>query len=199
MLIPHRDRTPTGRGSVSMILADGGIALVWLNGRNKAAIVAQYNSVENMRASASQHPGYDHQHGGGGDHSVAGHSAVVSEIEMSLMFTMIGLGGRSARKPCSTAASASVSRHEGGTDAGRHGGRLLRSVREGSARHLNCPLEERPEVRASATLEGRLGNQWLPMNRPAISFAGQSLAVAWFRWRAINPKSMTGGGATFGA
>src|SRR5262245_54328156 len=36
-IVPHRDRTQTERGFVSMIPANGGIAVVWLDGRKMVA------------------------------------------------------------------------------------------------------------------------------------------------------------------
>src|SRR5262244_398100 len=69
-IVPHRDRTQTERGFVSMIPANGGIAVVWLDGRKMAGGdpgAAEHDSSEKARAGASQHTG-DHQHTGGGDH-----------------------------------------------------------------------------------------------------------------------------------
>src|SRR5262249_35562263 len=103
-IVPHRDRTQTARGFVSMISVDGGIAVVWLNGRKMTGSdhgEAGHGSDEKSRAGASQHAGdNDHQHTGGndhqhtgGDHGAAGHGPASSEMEMSLMYTMIGLDG----------------------------------------------------------------------------------------------------------
>src|SRR5262249_53345450 len=90
-IIPHRDRTPTARGFVSILSASGGIAVVWLDGRKMTG--GDQGVAEKASADASQHTGgNDHQHAGG-DHGMAGHGSAASEMEMSLMYTVIGLDG----------------------------------------------------------------------------------------------------------
>src|SRR5262249_43825753 len=64
-IVPHRDRTQTARGFVSMISVDRGIAVFWLDGRKMT----------------------------GGDPGAAGHGSAASGMEMSLIHTMIGLDG----------------------------------------------------------------------------------------------------------
>jgi N12 class adenine-specific DNA methylase len=76
-----------------MIPADGGIAVVWLDGRKMTGEdrgAAEHGSAEKVSAGASQHSGgHDHQHSSSGDHRAAGHGPIASGMEMSLMYTMI--------------------------------------------------------------------------------------------------------------
>src|SRR5262249_53267334 len=61
---PHGEGTQTEHGFVSMIPANGGIAVVWLDGRKMAGGdrgAAEHDSAEQARAGASQHTG-DHDH-----------------------------------------------------------------------------------------------------------------------------------------
>src|SRR5262249_56819510 len=120
------DRTQPERGFVSMIPANGGIAIVWLNGPKMTGGdpgAAEHGSADKARAGASQHTGGDdHQHTGGGDrqhaggdHGAAGHGSAASGMEMSLMSAMIGLDGKLGKEVllddrvcegCQTAAAA---------------------------------------------------------------------------------------------
>src|SRR5262245_54184244 len=72
-IVPHRDRTQAARGFVSMIPANGGIAVFWLDGRKMTSVdrgAADHGPAEKARASASQHTsGADHQHAGGDHHA----------------------------------------------------------------------------------------------------------------------------------
>src|SRR5262245_21748355 len=59
-IVPHRDRTPTERGFVSMIPANGGIAIIWLNGPKMTGGdpgAAEHGSADKARAGASPHTG----------------------------------------------------------------------------------------------------------------------------------------------
>ena len=177
-IVPHRDRTPTARGFVSMIPANGGIAVVWLDGRIVAA--ADRGSVEKARAGASQHAGEnDHQHAGG-DHRAAGHGPASSGMEMSLMYTMIGLDGTLGKevllddRVCECCQTSAASTPDGLAVVYRD--RSEREVRDISIVRLKNGQWSEPQPLSKDGWE----IQGCPVNGPAISSAGQNVAVAWF-------------------
>jgi hypothetical protein len=203
-IVPHRDRTQTARGFLSMIPANGGIAVVWLDGRKMTGGgrgAAEHGPAEKARAGASQHTGHDHQHNGS-DHHAAGHGQAASEMEMSLMYTMIGLDGTLGKEVLLDGRVCECCQ----TSAARTPDGLAVVYRDRSEK----------EVRDISIVKSKKG-QWsepqplskdgweingCPMNGPAISSAGQNVAVAWFTSARNQPSVYAvlsaDGGATFG-
>jgi hypothetical protein len=204
-IIPYWDRTPTARGFVSMISVDGGIAVVWLNGRNMTGSdhgEAGHRSDEKARAGASQHAGEnDHQHAGG-DHRAAGHGPVSSGMEMSLMYTMIGLDGTLGKevllddRVCECCQTSGALTPDGMAVVYRD--RSEREVRDISIVRLKNGQWSEPQPLSKDGWE----IQGCPVNGPAISSAGQNLATAWFTAAKDQPKVYAtlsaDGGASFG-
>ncbi|HZF39155.1 MAG TPA: sialidase family protein [Blastocatellia bacterium] len=204
-IVPHQDRTPAARGFVSMIPANGGIAIVWLNGRKMTGGdpgAAGHGSAEKARAGASQHTGgADHQHTGG-DHRAAGHGPTASEMGMSLMYRMIGMDGTLGKEVllddrvcecCQTSAAPTL---DGMAVVYRD--RSEREVRDISIVRLKNGQWSEPQPLSKDGWE----IQGCPVNGPAISSAGQNLAVAWFTAAKDQPRVYAAlssdGGATFG-
>jgi hypothetical protein len=204
-IVPHRDRTQTARGFVSMIPADGGIAVVWLNGRKMTGSdhgEAGHGSDEKARAGASQHAGEnDHQHAGG-DHRAAGHGTDSSGMEMALMYTMIGLDGTLGKevllddRVCECCQTSAASTPDGMAVVYRD--RSEREVRDISIIRLKNGQWSEPQPLSKDGWE----IQGCPVNGPAISSAGQNLAAAWFTAAKDQPRVYAAlsadGGATFG-
>ncbi len=203
-IVPHRDRTPTGRGFVSMVPANGGIAVVWLDGRKMAGGdrgAAEHDSAEQSRAGASQHTG-DHQHTGGGDHRAAGHGSAASKMEMSLMSNMIGLDGTLGKevlldgRVCECCQTSAAPTPDGMAVVYRN--RSEKEVRDISIVRLKNGQWSEPQPLSKDGWE----INGCPVNGPAISSAGQNLAVAWFTAAREQPRVYTAlsadGGATFG-
>jgi hypothetical protein len=204
-IVPHRDRTQTARGFVSMIPAGGGIALFWLDGRKMTggdSGAAEHDSAEKARAGASQHNGgHDHQHTGG-DHRAIGHGPIASEMEMSLMYTMIGLDGTLGKevlldgRVCECCTTSAAPTPDGMAVVYRD--RSEKEVRDISiVRSKNGQWSEpQPLSKDGWEING------CPVNGPAISSAGQNVAVAWFTSARNQPRVYAAlsadGGATFG-
>jgi hypothetical protein len=204
-IIPHRDRTPTARGFVSMIPASGGVAVVWLDGRKMTGGdhgEAGQGSDEKAHAVASQHAGEnDHQHAGG-DHRAAGHGPASSRMEMSLMYTMIGLDGTLGKevllddRVCECCQTSAASTPDGMAVVYRD--RSEREVRDIFIVRLKNGQWSEPQPLSKDGWE----IQGCPVNGPAISSAGQSIAVAWFTAAKDQPRVYAAlsadGGASFG-
>jgi len=204
-IIPHRDRTPTARGFVSMIPASGGIAVVWLDGRKMAGGdrgAAGHGSAEKARAGASQHTGgHDHQHVGG-DHHAAGHGPASPEMEMSLLYTMIGLDGTLSDevqldgRVCECCTTSAALTPDGMAVVYRD--RSEEEVRDISIVRLKNKQWSEPQPLSKDGWE----IQGCPVNGPAISSAGQNVAVAWFTGAHDHPRVHVAlsadGGVTFG-
>jgi hypothetical protein len=205
-IVPHRDRTQTARGFVSMIPAGGGIALVWLDGRKMMGGdrgAAEHGSAEKVSAGAFPRTGdHDHQHTNGGDHRVAGHGPAASEMEMSLMYTMIGLDGTLGEevllygRVCECCTTSAAPTPDGMAVVYRD--RSEKEVRDISiVRSKNGQWSEpQPLSQDGWEING------CPMNGPAISSAGQNVVVAWFTAAGNQPRVYAAlsadGGATFG-
>src|SRR5262249_13327712 len=190
-IVPNRDRTQTERGFVSMIPANGGIAIVWLNGRKMTggdSDAAGHGSAEKARSGASQLTGdNDHQHTGdndhqhtGGDHGAAGHGWAASEMEMSLMYTMIGLDGTLGKevlldgRVCECCQTSAAPTPDGMAVVYRD--RSEKEVRDISIVRLKNGQWSEPQPLSKDGWE----INGCPVNGPAISSAGRSVAVAWF-------------------
>src|SRR5262245_205161 len=212
-IVPHRDRTQTERGFVSMIPANGGIAMVWLNGPKMTGGdpgAAEYGSADKARAGASQHTGGDdHQHTGGGDrqhaggdHEAAGHGPAASGMEMSLMHTMIGLDGKLGKevllddRVCECCQTAAAPTPDGMAVVYRD--RSEKEMRDISIVRLKNGKWSKPQPLSKDGWE----IHGCPVNGPAISSSGQNLAVAWFTAAQDQPRVYAAlsadGGATFG-
>jgi len=213
VIVPHRDRTPAARGFVSMIPANRGIAIVWLNGRKMTGgdpDAAGHGSAEKSRAGAFQHTGDDdHQHTGGNDHQrtggdqgAAGHDPAASEMGMSLMYTMIGLDGTLDKeilldgRVCECCQTSSAPTPDGMAVVYRD--RSEKEVRDISIVRLTNGRWSEPQPLSKDGWEIR----GCPVNGPAISSAGQNVAVAWFTSARDQPRVYAAlsvdGGATFG-
>ena len=204
-IVPNRDRTQTERGFVSMIPANGGIAIVWLNGRKMTggdSDAAGHGSAEKARSGASQHTGdNDHQHTGG-DHGAAGHGSAASEMEMSLMYTMIGLDGTLGKevlldgRVCECCQTSAAPTPDGMAVVYRD--RSEKEVRDISIVRLKNGQWSEPQPLSKDGWE----INGCPVNGPAISSARQNLAVAWFTaardQRRVYATLSADGGATFG-
>jgi hypothetical protein len=204
-IIPHRDRTPAARGFVSMIPANGGIAIVWLDGRKTAGGdrgAAGRGPDEKARGGASQHTGgADHQHAGG-DHRAAGHGSAASMMEMSLMYTAIGLDGALGKevlldgRVCECCHTSATPTPDGMAVVYRD--RSSKEVRDISIVRLTNGRWSEPQPLSKDGWE----IQGCPVNGPVISSAGQNLAVAWYTAAREQPRVYAAlsadGGATFG-
>jgi hypothetical protein len=204
-IVPHRDRAQTGRGFVSMIPASGGIAVVWLNGRKTTGGdrgAEGHVPAEKARVGASQHTGsHDHQHTGG-NHRAAGHGPAAAEVEMSLMYTTIGLDGTLGNevlldgRVCECCQTSVAPTPDGMAVVYRD--RSEKEVRDISIVRLKNGewSEPQPLSKDGWEING------CPINGPAISSAGQNLAVAWFTAARNQPRVYAAlsadGGATFG-
>jgi hypothetical protein len=196
-IIPHQDRTQTARGFVSMIPVNGGIAVVWLNGRK---MTGDDRGVTG-HGSAEKAPAGDHQHTGG-DHRAAGHGQAASEMEMSLMYTMIGLDGTLGKevlldgRVCECCQTSAAPTPDGMAVVYRD--RSEKEVRDISIVRLKNGQWSEPQPLSKDGWE----IQGCPVNGPAISSAGQSVAVAWFTAARDQPRVYAAfsadGGETFG-
>jgi hypothetical protein len=189
-----------------MIPADGGIAVVWLDGRKMTGEdrgAAEHGSAEKVSAGAFPRTGdHDHQHTNGGDHRVAGHGPAASEMEMSLMYTMIGLDGTLGEevllygRVCECCTTSAAPTPDGMAVVYRD--RSEKEVRDISiVRSKNGQWSEpQPLSQDGWEING------CPMNGPAISSAGQNVVVAWFTAAGNQPRVYAAlsadGGATFG-
>jgi hypothetical protein len=204
-IAPHHDRTPTARGFVSMIPAGGGIAIVWLDGRKITGGdrgAAEHSQAEKARAGASQHTvGSDHQHAGS-DHRAIGHGPAASEMGMALMYTMIGLDGTLGEEElldgrvCECCTTSAAPTPDGMAVVYRD--RSEEEVRDISIVRLKNGRWSEPQPLSKDDWE----IQGCPVNGPAISSAGQNVAVAWFTAAHDQPRIYAAlssdGGATFG-
>jgi hypothetical protein len=204
-IVPHRDRTQTERGFVSMIPVNGGIAVVWLDGRKKTGGdhgAAGHDTVEKTRAGAHQHTGGEgHQHAGG-DHRGAGHGSAASKMEISLMHTTINPDGTLGKEDlldgrvCECCQTSAAPTPNGMAVVYRD--RSEKEVRDISIVRLNNGQWSEPQPLSKDGWE----IQGCPVNGPAISSAGRNLAVAWFTAARDQPKVYAAlsadGGATFG-
>jgi hypothetical protein len=195
-IVPHRDRTQIGRGFVSMIPANRGIAVVWLDGHKTAGSdrgAGGHGPAEKARA-ASQHTG--------GNHRAAGHGPAASEMEMSLMYTMIGLDGKHGEevlldgRVCECCRTAAAPTPDGMAVVYRD--RSEKEVRDISIVRLKNERWSEPQPLSKDGWE----INGCPINGPAISSAGQNLAVAWFTaardQSRVYAALSADGGATFG-
>ena len=204
-IVPYHDRTPTARGFVSMIPAGGGIAIVWLDGRKITGGdlgAAEHGQAEKADADASLHTvGQDHQHAGN-DHHAAGHGQAASEMEMSLMYTMIGLDGTLGQevlldgRVCECCTTSAAPTPDGMAVVYRD--RSEKEVRDISIVRLKNGRWSEPQPLSKDGWEIR----GCPVNGPAISSAGQNVAVAWFTAAHDQPRCYAAlsadGGASFG-
>jgi hypothetical protein len=204
-IVPHRDRTQTGRGFVSMIPANGGVDVVWLDGRKKTSGdhgVAAHGPADRWSAGANQHTGGgDHQHAGG-DHLAAGHGPADSKMEMSLMYTTIGPDGKLGKevlldgRVCECCQTAAAPTPDGMAVVYRD--RSEREVRDISIVRLKDGQWSEPQPLSKDGWE----IQGCPVNGPTISSAGRNLAVAWFTAARGQPRVYAAlsadGGITFG-
>jgi hypothetical protein len=190
-----------------MIPTDGGIAVVWLDGRKVTGDdrgAAERGLAEKVSAGASQHSGgYDHQHTDGGDHRVAGHGPVASGMGMSLMYTMIGLDGTLGKevlldgRVCECCQTSAAPTPDGMAVVYRD--RSEKEVRDISIVRLKNGQWSEPQPLSKDGWEIK----GCPVNGPAISSAGQNVAVAWFTAARDQPRVYVAvsadGGATFGS
>jgi hypothetical protein len=203
-IVPHRDRTQTARGFVSMIPVDRGIAVIWLDGRKMTSgdrDAAEQGPAEKGIAGASQNTGHDHQHNGS-DHREAGHGQAASEMEMSLMYTMIGLDGTVGKevlldgRVCECCTTSGAPTPDGMAVVYRD--RSEKEVRDISIVRLKNGQWSEPQPLSTDGWE----INGCPVNGPAISSAGQNVAVAWFTAARNQPSVYAAlsadGGATFG-
>lgn len=203
-IVPHRDRTQTERGFVSMIPASGDIAVVWLDGlkmKGDDRGAPEHGSAEKERAGASQHSG-DHQHTGGGDHRAAGHGPAASKMEMSMMYTTIGLDGTLGKevlldgRVCECCQTSAALAPDGMAVVYRD--RSEKEVRDISIVRLKNGKWSEPQPLSKDGWE----INGCPVNGPAISSIGQNVAVAWFTAARNQPRIYAAlsadGGATFG-
>jgi hypothetical protein len=204
VIVPHQDRTQTEHGFVSMVPANGGIAVVWLDGRKTAGGArgaAEHDSAEKARAGSYQHTG-DHQHTGGGDHRAAGHGPAAPGMEMSLMSAMISLDGTLGKevlldgRVCECCQTSAAPAPDGMAVVYRD--RSEKEVRDISIIRLKNGQWSEPEPLSKDGWE----INGCPVNGPAISSAGQNVAVAWFTAARDQPRVYAAlsadGGATFG-
>ena len=203
-IVPHHDRTPTARGFVSMIPAGGGIAIVWLDGRKMMGGdrgAAEHGPAGKARAGASQHTvGSDNQHADG-DHRAIGHGQAASEMEMSLMYTTIGLDGTLGEevlldgRVCECCTTSATPTPDGMAVVYRD--RSEKEVRDISIVRLKNGRwsEPKPLSKDGWEING------CPVNGPVISSAGQNVAVAWFTAARDQPRVYAAlsadGGVTF--
>jgi hypothetical protein len=204
-IVPPRDRTQTARGFVSMIPAGGGIAVVWLDGRKMTGGdrgAAEHGPAEKARADVSRHTvGSDHQHAGG-DHRAMGHGPDASEMEMSLMHTVIGVDGTLGKevlldgRVCECCQTSAAPTPDGMAVVYRD--RSEEEVRDISIIRLKNGRWSEPQPLSK---DGWVING-CPVNGPAISSAGRNVAVAWFTAARDQPRVYVAlsadGGATFG-
>src|SRR5262249_37056829 len=145
--------------------------------------------------------GGDRQHAGG-DHEAAGHGSAASGMEMSLMSAMIGLDGKLGKevllddRVCECCQTAAAPTPDG----------MAGVYRAGSEKEVpDIPIvrlmngnwsEPQPLSKDGWEIKG------CPVNGPAISSAGQNVAVAWFTaardQRRVYAALSANGGATFG-
>jgi hypothetical protein len=191
-IVPYRDRTQTGRGFISMIPANGGIAVVWLDGRKTAG--GDRGAAEKASAGAPQHTG--------GDHRAAGHGPAASEMEMSLMYTAIGLDGTLGKevlldgRVCECCQTSTTPTPDGMAVVYRD--RSEKEVRDISIIRLKNGQWSEPQTLSKDGWE----INGCPVNGPAASSSGKIVAVAWFTAARDQPRVYAAisadGGATFG-
>jgi hypothetical protein len=205
-IVSHRDRTQTERGFVSMIPADGGIAVVWLNGRKMTGGdpgAAEHGSDEKPRAGASQHTGGDdHQHIGGDDHRAAGNGPAATKMDMSLMGATIGPDGTLGKevlldgRVCECCQTSAAPTPDGMAVVYRD--RSEKGVRDIFIVRLKNGQWSEPQLLSKDGWE----INGCPVNGPAISSAGQNVTVAWFTAARNQPRVYAAlsadGGASFG-
>src|SRR5262249_17811926 len=145
--------------------------------------------------------GGDRQHAGG-DHEAAGHGPAASGMEMSLMSARIGLDGKLGKevllddRVCECCQTAAAATPDGMAVVYRD--RSEKEVRDISiVRLMNGNWSEpQPLSKDGWEIKG------CPVNGPAISSAGQNVAVAWFTaardQRRVYAALSANGGATFG-
>jgi hypothetical protein len=204
-IVPHRDRTRTGRGFVSMIPANGGVDVVWLDGRKKTSGdhgAAAPGPADRSSVGANQQTGSDdHQHVGG-DHRAAGPGPADSKMKMSLMHTTIGPDGKLGKevlldgRVCECCQTSAAPTPDGMAVVYRD--RSEKEVRDISIVRLKDGQWSEPQQLSKDGWE----IQGCPVNGPAISSAGRNLAVAWFTAAHGQPRVYAAlsldGGLTFG-
>lgn len=173
-VVPHRDRSPTEHGFVSMVPWAGGAALVWLDGRE-------------MRGGDPP----------GGEGTSAGDGGA-----MTLRFTTLASDGSLGeeilldRRTCECCQTAMV----------RTAGGLLVAYRDRTEEEIRDIFAVR--LAGGTWTEPRrvAEDDWhfpaCPVNGPALSARGDSVAIAWFTGSGGEPKVYVAfsndGGASFG-
>ena len=205
-IVPHRDRTQRDRGFVSMIAANGGIAVVWLDGSNMMGGdrgAAEQGSTENERPDILKHPsGHNHQGTDGSDHRGERHDSAASKMEKSMMYTMVGLDGTLGKevlldgRVCECGQTSAAPTPDGMAVVYRD--RSEKEVRDISIVRLKKGKWSKPQPLSKDGWE----INGCPVNGPAISSAGRNVAVAWFTAAHNQPRIYAtlsaDGGATFG-
>lgn len=204
-IVPHRDRTQTEHGFVSMIPANGGIAVVWLDGRKMTGGnhgPARHGSAEKGHVRISQHTAAGHR--GAGQHSRGDDSAQgpLLATEVSLMYTTVGLDGTLGKevvldgRVCECCRTSAAATPDGMAVVYRD--RSEKEVRDISIVRLKNGQWSEPQPLSQ---DGWQING-CPVNGPAISSAGRNIAVAWFtaarEQRRVYAALSADGGATFG-
>jgi hypothetical protein len=204
-IVPHRDRTQIGRGFVSMIPANGGVDVVWLDGRKKTSGdhgAAVHGPADRSSAGTNQHTGSGDHQLAGGDHRAAGHGPADSKMEMSLMHTTIGRDGKLGKevlldgRVCECCQTSAAPMSDGMAVVYRD--RSEKEVRDISIVRLKDGQWSEPQPLSKDGWE----IQGCPVNGPAISSAGRNIAVAWFTAARGQPRVYAAlsadGGVTFG-
>jgi hypothetical protein len=175
---PHRDRSPTEHGFVSMVPWQDGVGLIWLDGRAMGGEGA---------ASAGA--------GGGSDHEPRG--------AMTVRFTTIGAGGSLGNevllddRTCECCQTALARTARGLVAAYRDRSEAeIRNI--AIARLVNGRWTEPRHV-----ADDRWYYLGCPVNGPSLSSAGDTVAIAWFTAPEQQPRIFaafsTDGGATWSA
>src|SRR5262249_19852136 len=181
-IIPHRDRTPAERGFATIIPANGGIAVVWLNG---SPMMMESNSgavkhgSDDVRPDIPRH-GSDHRRLEGGNQGGAKHDMTASKMETSLMYTTIDLDGTIAKevlldsRVCECCQTAAAPTPDGIVVVYRD--RSEKEVRDISILRSKNGKWSEPEPLSKDGWE----INGCPVNGPAISSSGKNVAVAWY-------------------
>lgn len=173
-LIPHRDGTASEHGFVSMVPRDGGVDLVWLDGR-------KYAVKKPKRAG-----GHEDSHDG----------------EMALHAAWAGPGGALAReaeidpRTCDCCNTSAVPVPGGLLVAYRD--RSPHEIRDISVARLEGGRWSRP----ATVRDDGWKSPGCPVNGPALDAAGEHVAIAWFAMAAetarVQVAFSSDGGRTFG-
>lgn len=203
-IVPYRDRTQRDRGFVSITPAKGGIAVIWLDGSNMMggdSGMGKHDSTD--RGGVHKHTeGDNHKHVAGSDQRGARHDSVASKMEKSLIYTMVGLDGTLGKevqldgRVCECCQTSAAPTPDGVAVVYRD--RSEKEVRDISIVRLKNGQWSKPQPLSNDGWE----INGCPVNGPAISSAGQNVAVAWFTGVSDQPRvyaAISGdGGTTFG-